>query len=36
MLKVLNLSHNGLGDEGATDLVEALKINTTLSELDIR
>ena len=36
MLKVLNLSHNGLGDEGAIALVEALKVNTTLTELDIR
>ena len=36
MLKVFNLSHNGLGDEGAAALVEALKVNTTLTELDIR
>ena len=36
MLKVFNLSHNGLGDEGAMALVEALKVNATLTELDIR
>lgn len=36
MLKVLDMSHNGLGDEGGTALVDALKVNTTLTELDIR
>ena len=36
MLKVLNLSHNGLGDEGAVAFADALKLNTTLTELDIR
>lgn len=36
MLKVFNLSHNGLGDEGALGFIDALKVNTTLTELDIR
>ena len=36
MLKVLNLSYNGLGDDGAAAFVDCLKVNTTLRELDIR
>lgn len=36
MLKVFNLSHNGLGDEGALAFIDALKVNTSLTELDIR
>ena len=35
MLKVLNLSYNGFGTDGAIALAEALKLNTTLTELDI-
>ena len=35
MLKKLNLSYNGFGTEGAVALAEALKINTTLTHLDI-
>lgn len=36
MLKVFNLSHNGLGDDGALAFIDALKVNTTLTELDVR
>lgn len=36
MLKVFNLSHNGLGDDGALAFIDALKLNTTLTELDVR
>ena len=35
MLKVLNLSYNGFGNEGAMALADALKVNSTLTELDI-
>jgi Ran GTPase-activating protein (RanGAP) involved in mRNA processing and transport len=35
MLKVLNLSYNGFGTEGAIALADALKANTVLIELDI-
>ena len=35
MLKVFDLSHNGLGDEGATAFADALKVNATLTELDL-
>ena len=35
MLKVLNLAYNGFGTEGAIALADALKVNTTLQELDI-
>ncbi|KAG8126352.1 hypothetical protein E2320_021441 [Naja naja] len=34
-LKILNLSWNGFGNEGAFALGEALKVNTMLAELDI-
>lgn len=36
MLKVFDLSHNGLGDDGASAFIDALKVNTTLTELDVR
>lgn len=36
MLKVFDLSHNGLGDDGALAFIDALKVNTTLTELDVR
>lgn len=35
-LKVLNLSYNGLANEGAVAIADALKVNSTLEELDIR
>ena len=35
-LKVLNMSDNGFGNDGATALANALKVNTTLEELNIR
>lgn len=35
-LKVLNLAYNGLANEGAVAIADALKVNSTLEELDIR
>lgn len=35
MLKILNLAYNGFGQEGAAALADALKLNSTLTELDI-
>ena len=35
-LKVLNLAYNGLANEGAVEIANALKMNSTLQELDIR
>lgn len=34
-MKILNLSWNGFGNEGAFALGEALKVNSVLTELDI-
>ena len=34
-LKILNLSWNGFGDDGCYAISEALKVNTTLEELDL-
>lgn len=34
-LKIINLSWNGFGNEGALALGEALKVNNVLTELDI-
>ena len=34
-LKSLNLAYNGFGAEGAKALQDALKLNSTLMELDI-
>ena len=34
-LKILNLSWNGFGDDGSFAMGEALKVNTTLEELDL-
>ena len=35
MLKVVNLSSNGFSNDGVAALVDALKINSLLIELDI-
>lgn len=35
-LKVLNLAYNGFANEGAVEIANALKVNSTLQELDIR
>jgi len=35
MLKVVNLSSNGFGNDGVAALANALKINSSLIELDI-
>ena len=34
-LKILNISHNKLGDDGARHVTEGLQQNDTLTELDI-
>lgn len=34
-LKVLNLAWNGFGNDGALAIGEALKVNSTLRELDL-
>ena len=35
-LKTLNMAYNGLANEGAVAIADALKLNSTLEELDIR
>ena len=35
MLKVVNLSSNGFSNDGVTAIADALKINSSLLELDI-
>lgn len=34
-LKILNLAWNGFGNDGALAMGEALKVNSTLRELDL-
>ena len=36
VLKELNLAYNGFADKGAAALADALKVNSTLIELDVR
>lgn len=36
VIKELNLAYNGFADKGTTALADALKVNSTLKELDIR
>ena len=36
ILKVLNLAWNGFSNDGALAVGDALKVNTTLTELDLR
>jgi len=35
-IRTLNLGYNGFADDGASALADALKINSTLMDLDIR
>ena len=35
MLKVFNMSWNGLADPGALVMADSLKVNSTLEELDL-
>ena len=35
-IRTLNLGHNGFADDGIAALTDALKINSTLMDLDIR
>jgi hypothetical protein len=36
VLKQLNLAYNGFADKGAIALADALKVNSTLVDLDVR
>lgn len=36
VLKEVNLAYNGFADKGMTALADALKVNSTLCQLDVR